>query len=83
MKAYSLKLCHRIVSTSCVVRLSVKGAKSAVAVAHKATTDVAAFSSMVVVWVSSAGLLGLKIPMMSYYAGSEIAKSGTRDDIIV
>lgn len=54
--------------------------KPAITVAHKATTDVAAFSSMV---VSSVGLLRLKIPMMSYYAGSEIAKSTTGYDIIV
>lgn len=84
MKAQSLKLCNRIVSTSCMVRLSVKCAKFAVALAHKApTTDVAAFSSMVVVGVSSAGLLRLKIPMMSYYARSGIAKSRTEDGIIV
>lgn len=57
--------------------------KPAITVAHKDTTDVAAFSSMVVVGVSSVGLLRLKIPMMSYYAGSEIAKSTTGDDIIV
>lgn len=47
-----------------------------------ATTDAAAFSSMVIVGLSNAGLLRLKIPMMSYYAGSEIAKSRSGDDII-
>lgn len=52
-------------------------------IAHKATTDVAAFSSMVVVGVSSLGLFRLKIPMMSYYAGSDMAKSRTGGDIIV
>lgn len=83
IKAYSLKLCRHIVSASCMVRLSVKGAKSAVAIAHKATTDVADFSSMVVMWGGSAGLLWLKIPMMSYYAGSVHAKSRAEDDIIV
>lgn len=49
-------------------------------IAHNATTDVAAFSSMVVEVVveeSRAGLLKLKIPMMSYYAGCEMAKSRT------
>lgn len=64
-----------------MVGLSVKGAASATAIVHTATTDGVAFSSMVVVGVSIAGLLRLKIPMMSYYAGS--AKSRTGDDIIV
>lgn len=42
-------------------------------------------SSMVVVRVSSAGLLRLKIPMMSYYPGSVTAKKKSREgaDIIV
>lgn len=66
-----------------MVRLGVKGAKCALAIVQKATTNVAAFSSMVVVGVSCAGLLRLKIPMMSYCAGSVIAKSGTGENIIV
>lgn len=66
-----------------LVWLIVKCAYSTVSSVRKATTDVAAFSSMVVVEESSAGLLKLKIPMMSYYAGFVIAKSKTEDDITV
>lgn len=71
IKACTLKLCHRTVSES----------TSTIAIVHKATTDGVAFSSMVVVGVSIAGLLRLKIPMMSYYAGC--AKSRAGDAVIV
>lgn len=54
---------------------------SAVAIVHKATTDVVVFSSMVVVGLRIAGELRLKIPMMSYYAGC--AKSRAGDAVIV
>lgn len=47
-------MCFIIVSLSRVVRLSAKGAECAATVLHKATTDVAAFSSMVVVGVKQA-----------------------------
>lgn len=58
-----------------------KGATSALAIVHKATTDVAAFSSMVV--VAALDCPDLKIPMMSYFAGSVLAKSSTEENSIV
>lgn len=77
-----LKLCHRAAASDAnMVDVSGEGATSARVVLHTATTVVVAFSSMAVVGVSIAGLLRLKIPMMSYCAGS--AKSRTGGDIAV